>query len=420
MRDVDIAIVGAGAAGLAAGRALSARNVSFAVLEASHRIGGRGHTEHFTPEVPFDLGCHWLHSASLNPFVEIADSLGISYLRNGGFRRHVLRKGKPISNAEQEDLDRFWAAQEEGMERGTAGPDRSLYDVTERGNRWTSHFDYIMSLISSADVDQISVEDLLSYNDTGEDWPVKHGYGTLIQRFGANVPVTLNAVVREIDWRGPRVRLATSKGDLHADKVLITVSTGVLAAGDISFLPALPHWKSEAIANLPLGNHNRIALLLDDNAIGDEIPRGRFLCDDEEEPFCFQIKPFGFPYVVGMTGGRFADWLERSGHKASVDYAVERLAGMFGSAIREQVRNHKVTAWRGDSWVKGSYSCALPGQSHQRKALARPIDEKLFFAGEATSQEFFSTAHGAYLSGDRAVEEMLPMMDRTGDAYKKA
>ena len=78
----------------------------------------------------------------------------------------------------------------------------------------------------------------------------------------------------------------------------------------------------------------------------------------------------------------------------------------FESQRPEIFIQHLATARRGDPWVKGAYSCALPGQAHQREALARPIDQMLYFAGEATSRASFSTAHGAYLSGMRAVEEM--------------
>ena len=406
MQEVDIAIIGAGAAGLAAGKELAARNASFVLLEASHRIGGRGYTEDIAPGVPFDLGCHWLHSASLNPFVAIADQLGFSYHRGGGFPWNFLRDGKAASRQDKDDYAQFRAAQDKRIASKRGDRDKSIYEATERDSPWTPYGDHIMSLLCSVDVDQISVEDLLAYKDTGEDWPVQQGYGALIHRFGADVPVSLNTFVHAVDWSGSRVRLKTSKGELRAGKVLLTVSTGILAGGDIGFTPTLPDWKREAIAGLPLGNHNRIGLLLDEKAFGEEMPWGYTVRDGDEEPFSLQLRPFGFPYVIGMTGGRFADWLERAGERASVDYAIERLARVFGSAVRKHVRKHTVTAWRGDPWVKGAYSCALPGQAHQREALARPIDQMLYFAGEATSRASFSTAHGAYLSGLRAVEEM--------------
>ena len=69
-----------------------------------------------------------------------------------------------------------------------------------------------------------------------------------------------------------------------------------------------------------------------------------------------------------------------------------------------------VTAWEGDPWTLGSYSAATPGNAHQRAELARPIDGRIFFAGEATSSEFFSTCHGAYLTGIRAANEIAELL----------
>ena len=119
----------------------------------------------------------------------------------------------------------------------------------------------------------------------------------------------------------------------------------------------------------------------------------------------FHIRPFGFDYVDGITGGRFGDWLERAGAEAAADLALENLKKAFGSDIAKHVTRHLVTAWRGDPWVKGAYSAARPGAAQQRARLAEAIDRRLFFAGEATSTEFFATAHGAYLTGIRAAEE---------------
>jgi monoamine oxidase len=124
-------------------------------------------------------------------------------------------------------------------------------------------------------------------------------------------------------------------------------------------------------------------------------------------PMATQLRPFGFDYVVGVTGGRHGEWLERAGSAASVDFLTERLVAAFGSDIRTALSARAiVTAWAGDHWTLGSYSSALPGRMHQRAELSRPIDDILFFAGEACSTEFAGTCHGAYLTGVAAVEAM--------------
>ena len=301
-------------------------------------------------------------------------------------------------------------------EAAQQGREASLADVTERESEWTPLFDYLISLWSSLDSDQVSVMDFDNYVDTEENWPVKDGYGTLIARWAADTQVALNSAVREIDWSGRKLRLTTPRGELRAERVIITVSTGILGGGDIRFTPALPDWKQAAIAALPLGNHNRICLIFERNVFGPEHARGALVTSGDSEPMHLRIRPFGFDYVVGMTGGRFADWLERAGTEASADLAKEYLASAFGSDIAKQVARSNVTAWRGDPWVRGAYAAASPGQAHQRAALARPIDERLFFAGEATSPDFFSTAHGAYLTGIATAKTIAALNARRNSA----
>ncbi len=228
----------------------------------------------------------------------------------------------------------------------------------------------------------------------------------MIGRFGSDVPVTLNCAVTRIGWAGRAIELETTKGPVAARRALITVSTGVLGAGDIRFDPAQPDWKLAAIAGLPLGTHNRIGLLFDRDPFGSDCPEGAGILLPGEEPIGFSLHPFGQPVAVALTGGRHALWLERAGPAAAVDLAVEKLVKMFGAGIGRRVRRHIVTAWAGDPWTRGSYSAALPGQGRQRAELARPIDDRLFFAGEATSTEFHATAHGAYLSAVDAMRQV--------------
>jgi monoamine oxidase len=401
----DIAVIGAGAAGLGAGRRLRELGASFAVLEAAHRVGGRGYTEEIAPGVPFDLGCHWMHSASLNPFVAMADAAGFTY-RKGTFDRTLHFAADWTASTDVKDCDEFFERSYAALrEAHAAGQSTSVADVVERDSPWTGYFDYWTSLNASVDSDQISAVDLYNYLDTGEDWPLKEGYGTLIARLAQGLPMELNAAVTDIDRTSKEIRLTTPKGAIAAKAVIVAVSTGILGGGDIRFTPDLPDWKQHAIANLPLGCHNRIGLLFDRNVFGDDHPRGTILLSSDSEPMSFKIRPFGYDYVVGLTGGRFADWLERAGIEASVDLAKENLKKAFGSDITKHVVRHLVTAWRGDPWVKGAYSAARPGTVGQRPRLAEAIDGRLFFAGEATSSEFFASAHGAYLSGIRAADE---------------
>lgn len=380
------------------------------VLEASHRIGGRAYTEEVAPGNWFDLGCHWLHSASLNPYVQVADAFGFTYLTEKR-KRNLFLKDRPASVKERQDCDSFFEQSEQALRDSMmSGKDVAVADVTERDHRWTPLFDYWTSLVTSADSDQVSAIDYTSYRDTNEDYPVKEGYGALIECFGTNVPVQLNCAVGTINWSGRDITLSTPRGVISAKTIIITVSTGILGAGDIQFIPSLPVWKQDAIAALPLGNHNRICLIYDRNIFGPGHPPHATLMSNDDVPMSFSIRPFGYDYVIAFTGGRFASWLERAGVEASADLAKQRLAELFGADATKHIVRYNVTAWGGDPCIKGAYSAALPGQSHQRAELARPINDRLFFAGEATSTEFFATAHGAYLTGVNTADRVADML----------
>lgn len=90
-----------------------------------------------------------------------------------------------------------------------------------------------------------------------------------------------------------------------------------------------------------------------------------------------------------------------------VDFMLERLQWMYGSEIVRHVKATAASAWSSDPWIAGAYSAALPGKAHLRPDLARPVGDRLFFAGEATAEGFYTTVHGGYLSGLRAAKEAV-------------
>ncbi len=410
-----VAIVGAGAAGLAAARTLTRLGVEHRVLEASHRIGGRAYTEEPVAGMPLDLGCHWLHSGSINPLVPLADEMGFAY-QTAKTGRAVYRDDKRLDQDAMADLRDRFAHNAEALKRlRTAGRDIPLSDAIDRSEPWTALIDYEISLYASHDSDQVSALDYANAKDTDEDWPVRDGLGALIAAYGTDVEVTLNAAVERVDWSGKAVRLTTPRGTLEAERVVLTVSTGILGSGDIRFDPPLPGWKSEAIADLPLGGHNRIYLIFERDVFGPEAPPYASVLGGPAEAMDFVIRPFGRNCVHAMTGGRFADWLERAGEQASVDLATVMLCQAFGSAIAKHITRYLVTAWRGDPWTRGAYSAAKPGCADQRAKLAQPIDDRLFFAGEAVSKEHYATAHGAYMSGLAAAEAVAASLGVTTD-----
>lgn len=408
-REVDLAIVGAGAAGLAAAHAAAECGLSALVLEASDRIGGRAHTDTESLGLPFDRGCSWMHSGSLNPFPALADRFGFAYRREPVPRRIFLGT-RWADAAEWAD----WRAHvDAGLaaagEAGRVGRDVAAASVMRMDGRWGALFDAWLGMSGAVNADALSTLDYASYRDTAENWPVREGFGALVARWGEGLPVALSTPVLRIGWGGSGVRLATPRGTLAARAAVVTVSTGVLAADAIRFDPPLPDWKREAIHALPLGAANKVALRFARDVFGDiETDSFAAFSTATAAAMSVQVRPFGWPMTVAYVGGRCADALEPEGPAAAVALAIEQHKAMFGSAIERAILASAVTAWRGDPLIRGAYSAARPGGAHLRAALALPVADRLFFAGEATSTAFFSTVHGACFSGRRAVAEAAP------------
>ncbi len=411
---IDVAIIGAGAAGLAAARTLSETGLRTVVLEAKNRVGGRAHTEMLLPGVPFDHGCYWLHSGGLNPFAAIADALGFYISRGRGRKRprQIFQGGTWAAAAETRAWHRFETRTSRAVDAvGERGIDVPVSDLVDPTSRWAPLYAAWTTATSGIEPEDASTLDFARYRDTGENWPVRDGFGALIAKYGTDLPVRLTTPVERIDWSGATPRLETPRGTIVARAAVVTVSTAVLAAGRMQFTPALPSWKRDAIAGLPLGMANKVALALHPNIAGVPQDTSAHVLASPSEPIHFQLRPFGRDLVVGHIGGAFAAALECAGEAAIIDFAVERLSDMFGAKFSRHVVAARATAWRSDEWIGGGYSAARPGEAHRRADLAAALGDRVLFAGEATSREFYSTAHGAYLSGVAAARKAIEVLE---------
>ena len=402
---LDVAIIGAGAAGLGAAHALKDSGLSFVVLEARDRAGGRGHTIMAAPGITFDLGCGWLHSANVNSFVKIAEELGFGIDKTlPPWRERAYGKAFP-----QEERADFIRSLDEVFQRmhdaAKTGRDAPADTCLEPGNRWNPMIDAISTYINGCELDQVSILDFDAYEDTNINWRVRRGYGTLMAAYGAALPLAFNCAVTLIDHSAKRVRIETSQGALTADKIIITVPTNLIADETIRFHPALPD-KVDAAAHLPLGLADKVMLALDDaSALPSE---GNLRAATmRTEMGTYHLRPFGQPCIEGFFGGRFARQLEDAGDGAIAAHSIDEIVSFLGNDYRRKLKPLKESRWAHDPFARGSYSHALPGHSGKRAVLAAPVDGRLFFAGEATSPNFFSTAHGAHDSGERAAREVL-------------
>ena len=402
----DVAVIGAGAAGIGAARRLGeAGSVSVLVLEARDRVGGRVHT--IAPaRFPLDRGAEWLHSADRNPLSPIAQHHGFSVHRRPPEWTTRLRRSGASLEAEAD-----WIATREAQGRArrkaAAEPvDRPLASLVAPGGRWNQLLDATSSWGNGAELECVSVKDYVRYEDSGVNWRLREGYGRLFEALAEGLPVALDTAVSRVDHSGRAIRLETTRGTVTAARVIVTVPTSILAAEALRFDPPLPE-KLAAVAGLPLGVDNKLFISLSGQLPG--IERDAYLVGSttSRETMSYQVRPLDRPAIYCFFGGRWAAALEREGEAGMFSFAAGELARLFGNDVRRQIAPLASTAWLHDPWTRGSYSDALSGHADDRALLAAPVDNRLFFAGEACSPNFFSTAHGAYLSGLAAAQAAL-------------
>jgi len=400
----DVAIVGAGAAGIAAARALVGQHRSVIVLEASSRVGGRGCTTELAG-MALDLGCGWLHSADRNPLVAVGEAAGFTIVRGASAWGEQWR-GLGFSAQEKAAAGAAWDALERRLHDAPPASDRASDALAPAGG-WNDFCRALSGYMNGADLDRLSVADFLAYDDaaTENNWRVREGYGTLLAASLPQVDLRLATPVRGIALDGRDVRLDTGRGTVIAQSVIVTVSTNLLASGGIAFgTSATDHL--HAASQLPLGLADKLYLeLLDPDAFEAET----HLIGNPRDPNTgsYYIRPFGMPVIEAFYGGPGADMLERAGIADAARFAIDELAALLGSDVRAKLRPLGGSQWCRTDWINGSYSHALPGQAGARAILARPIDQRIFFAGEATHTTDFSTAHGAWQSGIRAATEVI-------------
>ena len=409
--EIDVAIVGAGAAGLGAARTLDKSGLSVVVLEARDRLGGRGHTFMAAPAIIFDAGCGWLHSADKNSFVQIASQLKFEIDKTRPPWREQSFDAVFPANERADFIKALDAFQERAEKAAASGRDCAASTLLEPGNRWNPMIDALSTYINGCELDRVSILDMAAYDDTEINWRVRRGYGALIAAYGAPCPVALNTQVRLIDHSGKRLRIETSQGTLSAAKVVVTVPTNLIAEEAIRFVPALPV-KVNAARGLPLGLADKVMLALDrpEALPADGNLRGATM---RTAMGSYHLRPFGQPCIEGFFGGRFAQQLEDAGEGALAAQAIEEIVELLGSQFRARLKPLAESHWAHDPFARGSYSHALPGHAGDRAVLAAAVDGRLFFAGEATSPNFFSTAHGARDSGARAAREVMASRAKT-------
>lgn len=426
MSQAEIVIVGAGIAGLAAASRLQAAGHQVVVVEARDRIGGRIHTDR-TWATPVELGATWVHGIDGNPLMELVQQFNLK-TRTTDYENHWLynTKGKLVKDGDQdeledqlddvlEELDQLRADMDEGDEA-----DLSLEDALEvvlAHWKLSAPQRQRLNYAIAAEIEHEYAADCRElscyYWDEGEvfegdDCYLPEGYDQLLQRLATGLDIRLNCVVQQVAYSASGVQVMCDQETVTGDRAIITLPLGVLKSGAVTFAPALPAAKQKAIQRLGMGSLNKLVLRFprvfweqEAEILGYVPPaKGEWVEFYNLYPITQQ------PILVGFNAGRYSRKLEQQSDEETIAAAMQVLRTLYGKAVPAPAAA-LITRWNTDPFAQGAYSFIAQNASPEDyDALAQPMGDRLFFAGEATSRQYAATVHGALLSGWREADRI--------------
>jgi monoamine oxidase len=415
--DFDVIIIGAGAAGIAAARRLARSGKTFAVLEASDRLGGRCFTDTRTFGGPYDQGAYSLHETDSFPVADLAAKAGLEIhktpVRTQLRTRTRQKSDAKFRSAREYEVEDFYVnlsrCDREIVKASLLDADVSCAQALPKDmGSWRSTMDFMLGPFAfGSELTDMSVKEYVSSNRPEQSVRVRQGIGTLFGRLAHKSPIQFFSPVSRIEWGSQAVAVETRGKRITAHSVIITASTGVLASDKISFNPSLPVKYAEAINKLKLGSCDRVAIELADNQLGlpvDEIlfekAAGRLTAAGHTNFLSSRLC-----YV--QVGGKCCADLADEGEAAQTAFAVDWLVAQFGSGIRKSIKRTHATRWNKQPWALGAFSYASPGGRAARKVLSQPLSDRIWFAGEAVHESLWGTVAGAWETGERAANAVL-------------
>ncbi|HLA21584.1 MAG TPA: NAD(P)/FAD-dependent oxidoreductase [Pseudolabrys sp.] len=407
--EVDVVIVGAGAAGIAAARRIAAAGRSFRLFEASNRVGGRCATDSKIFGVPFDLGAHWIRNPDSNPVVAAAGQSGLDIYPAP--RAQTLRVGPRM--ARDAELETFLASTLKAQRAlGALGKAKTDFPASrllpkDLGD-WQATVEFMYGPFATGkDLKDISAFERVRAVERDGDAFCPQGYGTLLAKLAAGLSVQLSSPVGLIYWGGNALAVDTPKGNLLTRAVILTVSPSVLASDSIEFMPTLPKRWNDAAEKLAPGSYDHIAFEIPGNPL--DLQRDDMVFEQASGPrtaaLLANVSGTGLHLVE--VGGSFGRELAKQGEPAMIDFGREWLVAMFGSNVKNAIKRSHATNWGADPLALGAMSAPGIGHAEARKVLLEPLGGRIWFAGEALHETQWGTVAGAWESGTRAAEAVL-------------
>lgn len=415
-KKAKIIVIGAGMAGLAAARQLQAQGFAVTVLEGRNRLGGRIFTNR-SLGIPIDLGASWIHGINNNPITKLAKDWQIKLLRTDYYNLQLFDlMGKMISDQEFEQAYSRYETIIKKAKSYSENLDRDISLATAlqkvlNQTQLSPQQKILMSWLINTEIVTEQAEDpanlsVWEFDEDesfpGDDYLFPGGYDQIIQKLAQGIEIKLNHVVQEISYNNQGVTVITNQGNFTSNATIVTLPLGVLKAGKVKFNPVLPEPKLKAINRLNMAVLNKVILQFPHVFWDNDYEAFGYLTQSNQDFQYFmnwhkyQKK---FPMLMAFVGGNFARSLESLSDEQIVAKAMNVLRRNGTKSIPDPVKV-MVTKWNSDRFSLGSYSAMPVGsKTSDRLALGAPVDQRLFFAGEATSEKYPATVHGAYLSG---------------------
>lgn len=411
----DVVIIGAGAAGLSAARALSGAGKRIALLEARPRIGGRMYTLHLPDlALPIDLGAEFIHGANASTFAIVdAAPLVVAELPDDHWW---------VTNGRREHIADFWGeinkvrakisrlkrdiSFDEFLRRQRNLPPR----LRDMACRFVEGYHAAHANLISARVLEMSDEE--QSGGSNRQFRTASGQSAIVEWLRAGLDpertdLFLGSAVTRVEWspRSVTVHCADARR-IRANALVLTIPVGVWKSDAIEFDPPLRE-KERALAKLESGHVVKIAFRFRE-PFWDQC---NFLhTNDRYMPTWWTTAPLRSPILTGWAGGHAADALLAESEDARLDRALDSLSEAWSvprKRVDENLAGTFTHDWQADPWSRGAYSYSGVGGANAHDALARPIRGTLFFAGEGTSSDQTGTVAGAIDSGRRAARELL-------------